>query len=119
MLFPASPGRNGCRAIGVSPTVIRTARRVANRSLVTTLSTPDVAALVDCYRAGTTVYELATRFMRCRGLDPDQVDQAVRLYAQGRSVAGIDARLGVDGGTVWSTLRARGVPTRKPEGRDR
>lgn len=106
------------------------------RSLVTKLSTPEVEALVDGYRNGATVYELATRFgihrvtvsahlhrhdvtMRCQGLNPEQVDHAVHLYAQGRSVAGIGARLGVDGGTVRSALRARGVRLRDPQGRDR
>jgi hypothetical protein len=106
------------------------------RSLVTKLSTPGVAALVDSYRAGTTVYELATRFgihrvtvsahlhrqgviMRRQGLNPEQVDQAVHLYAQGQPVARIGTRLGVDGGTVWSALRARGVHMRDPQGRDR
>ena len=44
---------------------------------------------------------------------------AVRLYEQGWSVARIGAWLGVDGGTAWSALRARGVRMRAARGRDR
>jgi hypothetical protein len=100
------------------------------------LSALDVAALVDGYVAGATVYELAARFelhrvtvsahlhrqgvvMRRRGLDPGRVNEAARLYAGGWSVARVGARLDVDGGTVWATLRARGVRMRDCHGRDR
>jgi DNA-directed RNA polymerase specialized sigma24 family protein len=96
------------------------------RPAVVALSDADVEALVEAYRAGATVYELATRFkihrttvsqhlhrqgvtLRRVGLDDKQCQQAVRLYCDGNSLARIGARLGVGAGTVHQALRARGV----------
>jgi hypothetical protein len=100
------------------------------------LTAVEVDALVDGYRSGATVYELAARFSihrntvsqhlnregvarRRQGLGDDQVDHAVRLYRAGQSLARIGARLDVDAGTVHSALRARGVRMRDTHGRDR
>jgi lambda repressor-like predicted transcriptional regulator len=94
---------------------------------------------VEGFVAGGTVYELADCFgihrttvsahlhregvaMRRRGLDEPRVDHAARLDEQGWSVARIGARLDVDRGvdsTAWSALRARRVPMRDPQGRNR
>jgi lambda repressor-like predicted transcriptional regulator len=55
--------------------------------------------------------------LRRRGLDDQQIDQAVHLYRQGWSLARVGARLHVDAHTVRTALRARGVPTRDTHGR--
>jgi len=100
------------------------------------LSARQVADLVEGYRAGQTVYELADHFglhratvsthlhrqgvtLRRQGLDDDGIDHAVHLYEQGWSVARIGDRLGVDGGTVWSALKAQGVRLRDAHRRER
>ena len=49
----------------------------------------------------------------------EQVDLATRLYQQDWSVARIGSHLGVNGGTVWLALRARGVQMRDTHGRER
>ncbi|MGH3787120.1 MAG: hypothetical protein ACRDRG_11350 [Pseudonocardiaceae bacterium] len=63
-----------------------------------------VQKLIESYRAGATVYKLGEQFgldrrtvseilrrhnvpMRRRGLSPEQVDEAVRLYESGWSLA--------------------------------
>ena len=88
------------------------------------------------YRAGQTVYELAARFgihrvtvsthlhrtgvtLRRQGLDDDGIQQAVGLYGQGWSVARIGTRLGVDGTTVWTALKAQGLRMRDTHRRER
>jgi DNA-binding transcriptional ArsR family regulator len=95
------------------------------------LSAEDVEALVDGYRAGATVYDLATRFginrttvsqhlrrsgvrMRRQGLEQDQVATAARLYEQGQSLSKVGACVGVDAGTVRQALITCGVRMRAP-----
>jgi hypothetical protein len=109
---------------------VRVLRRTATR-----LSECQIAALVDAYLAGATVYELATRFnihrvtvsahlhrqgitVRRQGLDTEGIAHAVRLYQDGWSVARIGERLGVDGGTVWTALRTQGIALRDTHGRE-
>jgi DNA-binding transcriptional ArsR family regulator len=84
---------------------VRVRRRTATR-----LSVSQVTALVDSYRAGETVYELAARFgihratvsahlhrqgitLRRQGLNAQGVAHAVRLYEDGWSVTRIGHRL--------------------------
>jgi hypothetical protein len=57
--------------------------------------------------------------MRRRGLSLEQVDEAVRLYEAGWSLARIGERMGVDATTVLNRLRDRGVKTRDAQGRER
>jgi hypothetical protein len=57
--------------------------------------------------------------MRMRGLSPEQIDEAVRLYEAGWSLARIGDRMEVDDMTVLHRLRDRGVKTRDPQGRER
>jgi DNA-binding CsgD family transcriptional regulator len=93
-------------------------------------------SLVDGYRAGVAVKDLAIEFgihrttvtqhlrrsgvaLRRRGLDDQQVDQAMHLYQQGSSLARIGTRLDVDAHTIRAALRARGIPIRDTHGRDR
>jgi hypothetical protein len=47
--------------------------------------------------------------MRMRGLSPEQIDEAVRLYEAGWSLVRIGDRMGVDDMTVLHRLRERGV----------
>lgn len=92
--------------------------------------------LIEGYLAGATVHELGDRFgvsrqtvgailkrqgvpMRRRGLSPEQIDEAARLYESGWSLARIGTRLGVDSTTVLNRLRERGVRTRDAQGRQR
>jgi hypothetical protein len=110
---------------------VRSRRRTTNR-----LSDRQVAALVDGYLAGATAYELADRFgihrvtvsahlhrqgvvLRRQGLDTESTAQALRLYQDEWSVARIGERLGVEGGTVWTALKAEGVRMRDAHGRER
>ena len=99
------------------------------------LSDEQVGELIEGYKAGATVYDLAERFkinrktvssilhragVQIRGrLTPEQVDDAVELYSAGWSLARIGDRLGVDGTTVLNRLREQGVRTRDPHGRER
>jgi hypothetical protein len=95
-----------------------------------------VQALIQGYTTGVTTYELGDRFridrrtvsailhrhdvnMRRRGLSPSQIDDAIRLYNSGWSLARIGEHLSVDPTTVLNRLRERGVPTRDTHGRPR
>jgi transposase-like protein len=98
------------------------------------LSAAEIALLAEQYQSGATIYELAARFgihrntvalhlhrhgvtMRRRGLDPSEVDHAVRLYQGGQPLARIGDRYGVDPSTVHAALRTRGVRLRDTHGR--
>jgi hypothetical protein len=95
-----------------------------------------VTELITRYQKGATVYDLAEWFhihrttvsghlhrrgvkMRGQGLAESQVDQGIQLYERGWSVARIGSHLGVNGSTVWLTLRARGVRMRDAQGQER
>nr|WP_275402613.1 helix-turn-helix domain-containing protein [Streptomyces sp. SID13031] len=54
--------------------------------------------------------------IRPRGLTPDQVAEAARLYEEGCSSARIGERLGFNGQTIGTTLRKLGVRIRDPQG---
>jgi DNA-directed RNA polymerase specialized sigma24 family protein len=57
--------------------------------------------------------------MRMRGLSAEQIDEAVRLYEAGQSLARIGERLGVDAGTVRARVVERRVRMRDTHGRER
>lgn len=57
--------------------------------------------------------------MRQRGLSEEQIDDAVRLYNQGWSLARIAARMDVAAGTVGQRLHERGVTMRDTQGQPR
>jgi hypothetical protein len=93
------------------------------------LDAAQIGELIAGYEGGATVYELGVRFgierrtvseilhrhqvpMRRRGVTSEQVDEAVRLYGLGWSLARVGRYLGVDGMTVLNRFRERGVPTR-------
>lgn len=59
------------------------------------------------------------RHVRQRGLTDDQVDEAVKLYADGKSLYRIDDHFGVDHTAVWQQLKMRGVKMRDSHGREK
>jgi hypothetical protein len=73
----------------------------ARRSTPTRLSPAQISELIDGYQRGQTVYELA-----------------VRLYEDGWSVARIGERLGVDGTTAWTAIKAQGTRMRDAHRRE-
>ena len=98
------------------------------------LSSAEVTQLVELYRGGKSMRELAHQFgihrvtvsrllkrqrvgLRKRGLDADQIDEAVKMYLSGNSVAQIGEHFGVDHGTVWRQVCRRGVKMRDSHGR--
>ncbi len=114
----------------------RTEARARTRGTARRLTEDEVTELVTDYEGGATVYDLAKRFkihrntvsghlhlrdikMRGQSMTEEQVDLATRLYQQDWSVARIGSHLGVNGGTVWLALRARGVQMRDTHGRER
>ena len=81
-----------------------------------------------------TVYELGDEFgierrtvsvilkrhgvrMRMQSLDEEAIDEAVRLYESGLSLAKVGERVGVTARTVQLRLRERGVTMRDTHGR--
>ncbi|MEV0357684.1 helix-turn-helix domain-containing protein [Nocardia sp. NPDC050697] len=93
------------------------------------VSPETVAELVAAYVGGTPTPELCKRYniseggilkllkeqgvaMRRQGLSASQIDQAVRLYADGNSLRAISAQLGSSSSTVRDALLARGVTMR-------
>lgn len=86
--------------------------------------------MVEGYRAGSTILELAARHdcdrktvirylklhcveTRYRALSPPQIDEAVRLYESGLSLIKIGEVVGADPKTVKSRLIERGVTMRE------
>jgi len=57
--------------------------------------------------------------MRMHGLSPEQIEEAVRLYEAGWSLARIGTKLGVDAGTVQARLRERGMRMRMRDAQGR
>ncbi len=94
------------------------------------------AEVVGRYQAGAQMSYLAKHFgvhrstvsailkrhgvsTRQSGLSANQVDEAVLLYGQGKSLAIIGNKLGVDTGTVHNRLLEQGVIMRDTHGRER
>jgi len=95
------------------------------------LNGTELARLVDRYSSGATVYELATEFsvdrktisrhlkaagirMGLRPLTTAQVEEAIRLYTSGLSLAAVGRELGVHASTVNLALRKREMTLRNP-----
>jgi hypothetical protein len=85
----------------------------------------EILDLVQGYRAGLTVYELASQFgihretvssvleregvqRRRRPLSTSQIEKASVLYESGWSLARVGAELGCDASTVWRALAKLG-----------
>ena len=56
---------------------------------------------------------------RQRVLTTSQIDEAVRLYQQGASLADVGPRFGVEDSTIRKHLIARGISRRDTHGRER
>ncbi len=101
------------------------------RAAVAVLQSSKVAELLDGYRAGASVKDLAARFgihratvthhlhrnrvsVRQRGLDDHQIDHAVHLHQDGLSLVEVGAHLNVHAETIRQALRARGIQMRAP-----
>lgn len=93
-------------------------------------------AIVAEYKAGQTMKQIAARHdihritvsevldrtdttKRPKGMSPNQVDVAVRLYESGLSLARVGAQLEFDAVTIRTMLLRRGVKTRDSHGRER
>ena len=57
--------------------------------------------------------------VRLQRITPAEVEQAVRLYPAGNSLAVIGAKLGYSPGTIHLALRKAGVSLRDCQGRER
>lgn len=92
--------------------------------------------IVDRYEAGERVVDIAKALSlhkvtvidhldranverRPRSMSETQIDDAVRLYASGLSLASIGTQLGFNASTVRSMILRRGVKTRDSHGRER
>jgi DNA-directed RNA polymerase specialized sigma24 family protein len=101
--------------------VRRDARQVRRQKIPRRLSSEQISELIQEYREGLTVYELAARFgihretasgvleregvpRRRKPLSSSQTKMASVLYGEGWSLARMGAELGCDPSTVWRTL---------------
>ena len=111
----------------------RAVRSMTGRLTFRRLENHEVDDLVEAYRNGSTVYELAHAFgihrntvsatldrrgvpRRNSKLTGDSVGRATDLYASGLSLAAVGGELGVHASTVASALRRGGVQPRPRAG---
>jgi DNA-directed RNA polymerase specialized sigma24 family protein len=111
----------------------RTTRSLPKKQTQHRLEPQEVDQLVEHYRAGTKIVDLAIEFQisrttvmkhveragePTRNLIRDHLDEARRLYDDdGWSLARIGRHLGVNASTVWQAFRNAGVPMRDTRGR--
>jgi hypothetical protein len=98
------------------------------------LTATEVERLVVAYRLGATVYELADHYgcrratvsahlkragvtLRLRSPASAEIDDAIRLYQAGQSLAAVGRTLGFSTKTIHNALIARSVPRRDTHGR--
>ena len=108
----------------------------SNRGIARRLTDDEVTELVEHYRDGATVYDLASRFridrttvsghlhrrgvaMRSASMTEYQIDEAAELYVRGWSLARVGWKFGFHAETIRRALRGRGVEMRDPQGRER
>jgi hypothetical protein len=120
------------RNIALSERRMRVA--AALRLHMTRLDASATAELIDAYRAGARIKDLARQFdvhrttvpsllarhgveLRPVGLSPDQVSDAARLYRDGWSLARLGEKFGVDDMTVRRYLLLAGAVMRSPHER--
>jgi hypothetical protein len=113
---------------GLVEPIVRTKKRISRR-----LRQPEIEELVAGYKAGASVYELGRHFQihrdtvasilerqnvprRGRPLTPAQIDEAVKLYGEGLSLAKIAPKLGCHPSTVRLALLEAGVRLRDNHG---
>ncbi len=111
----------------------RTTRSLRKKQVQHRLEPEEVDRLVERYRTGTKINDLAAEFAisrtavmnhveragspRRRNVLTDRLDQARQLYDEGWSLAKIAQHFGVNASTVWHALRKAGVPMRETHGR--
>lgn len=127
-------GRSLRKLLQRPPSGLKTVRTRTPRKTARRLDAHEIDALVDGYRAGLTVYELACRFRihrstvslilerqgvsrRYRRLEGERFSQAEKLYLAGRSLSQIGDELGVNRSTVALALKKAGVQLRPRPGR--
>lgn len=114
---------------------IRPVPRVARQQRQRRLTAGQQAELLERYLSGERSFQLATAFgvsrhtvekllvdsgaRRPRSMTPEEIAEAIDLYAQGWSCALIGDHLGRNDGTVWHALRRAGIPLRLPSGKPR
>ena len=111
----------------------RTVRNHTPRRTARRLESGEIEALVEGYRAGDSVYELARKFRIHRGtvsailerqgvprryrlIDGEGLTQAANLYAAGKSLSQVGEELGVDRSTVALALHKAGIQLRARPG---
>ena len=109
-------------------------RTQTKKQVQTRLTRSQIDDLVSAYQSGCTTYELAAEFSihrltvseiliregvprRNASLSPESVQEAIRLYRTGLSLAVVGNRLGCDPGTVRLALIAAQEPRRDTHGR--
>lgn len=114
----------------MQPVVPRISTKRARR-----LNQTELAVLADDYRAGATVYDLATKFginrktvnrqlkvlgvpMRRASLTDAELTQAVALYESGLSLATVGEQVGRDHSAIGNALKRAGLQRRDGHGRD-
>ena len=111
----------------------RTTRSLPQKQAQNRLDPEEVDRLVQNYRTGTKIDDLAKQFQisrttvmkhvelagapRRRNLIIDRIDEARQLYDRGWSLARVGAHFGVDPATVGYAFRKAGIPRRDTHGR--
>ncbi|MDP9332214.1 MAG: hypothetical protein M3Q30_02710 [Actinomycetota bacterium] len=111
----------------------RTTRSVPHKQAQHRLDPEEVDRLLERYRAGTKIDDLAAEFAinrntvmehvrragapRRRNVVMDRLEEACQLYEQGWSLARVAEHFGVDPGTVGYAFRKAGLPRRDTHGR--
>jgi predicted HTH domain antitoxin len=100
------------------------------------LDAETIAQIVTAYEAGQTSIELATRYgvsknavlrllrdrkieIRHQPLTLEQLEEAVRLYQSGLSLAKVGAHFGRDASFIHLAFKRHGIPRRDTHGRQR
>lgn len=132
---PLSRAIAAYRKLSLSESCRRRAPRIAPKRALR-LNAAQLDQLVQSYRAGATVYDLAALFsidrrtvsmhlkrqgeqLRRRPPPADLINEMVRMYRSGLSLARVSEGVGVSAGTVLRQLNDRGVTTRDTHGRPR
>ena len=112
------------------------AQRTATPARALWLNPQQVGRLVERYREGSTVYDLASEFgvarttvskqlkaagvnLRCGPLSEAEIARATELYLTGVSLVAVGAQLGRHHSGIWRALKAAGIPRRDFHGRER
>ena len=112
------------------------AQRTATPARALWLNPQQVGRLIERYREGATVYDLAEEFrvarttvskhlknaglqLRCGPLTEDEIARAAELYRTGLSLLAVGEKLGRHPSGIWRALKAAEIPRRDFHGRER